>query len=218
MDNVRRDPVGWLDRLHRVAAVAFGLGLWVFGGLGLLNRLDFFSTQGQPVLGLSSNGALSAVSLVVGAVLILAGIRGGRLASTTLVVVGAAFLLSGVLNSLVLETSLNLLAFRIPNVVFSLVAGALLLILGAWGRFTGNLPDENPYSHGQPTGGADDDRAPDLPARFDASGDATAARELAEAERADAQHAATPEQAERLARVRDARTPEDRVRGWREGS
>jgi hypothetical protein len=211
MNNVRRDTGSTLDHVHRVGAVVFGLGLGTFGVLGLVNRLDPFSTTGQPVLGLSSNGLLSVISLVVAAILITAGVRGGRLASTVLVVAGAAFVLSGLVNTLVLGTPLNLLAFRIPNVVFSFVAGALLLFLGAWGRFSGGLPDDNQYQrerHGNDTLDA-------LPSHFDGPEDAAAARELAEAERAVAQHAATPEVTADVEAVRSLRREEDRVQEWR---
>ena len=145
MNRVWRESHGPLDAVHRVGAVLFALGLWVFGILGLVNRLDPFTTNGTPVLGLSSNGLLSVISLVVGAILIAAATRGGRMASTVTVIVGVAFILSGLANVLVLGTPLNLLAFRMPNVIFSLIAGALLLFLGAYGRYTGGLPDDNPY-------------------------------------------------------------------------
>ena len=95
----------------------FGLGIGMFGVLGFVNRLDMFSTTGAPVLGLSSNGLLSTISVVVAVILIAAGLRGGRTASTVLVVIGAAFVASGLVNTLVLGTPLNLLAFRIPNAV-----------------------------------------------------------------------------------------------------
>lgn len=212
MDKVWRDSRGRLDLVHRVGAVVFGLGLWVFGILGLVNRLDPFSTSGEPVLGLSSNGLLSVVSLVVGGVLIAAAARGGRTASTVTVAVGAAFVLSGVVNVLVLDTPFNLLAFRMSNVVFSLVAGALLLFLGAYGRFTGGLPTDNPYQRERHAEG--EDPVP-LPALFAGSGDATAARDLADAERAVAQHTATPEQAAGIAAVRGIRSAEERVALWR---
>jgi hypothetical protein len=32
------------------------------------------------------------------------------------------------------------------NVAFSLVAGLTLLLLGAYGRLTGNLPPDSPYA------------------------------------------------------------------------
>lgn len=197
--------------VHRAGAVLFGLGLWVFGGLGLADGLPLFSTAGAPVLGLSSNGLLSWVSLVVGALLIAGGLRGGRTASTVLAVVGVAFLLSGVANVLVLGTPLNLLAFRMSNVVFSLVSGGLLLTLGAYGRFTGRLPDGNPYATGH--GAVDADGRPE-PVRIEDPGSARAAAELAEAERAEARHAATPAQQAALDALRDVRRPEDRLAGW----
>ena len=213
MNNVRRDLPRQLDHVHRTAAVVFGLGLGVFGVLGFVNRLDMFSTTGEPVLGLSSNGLLSTVSVVVAVILVAAGVRGGRTASTVLVVVGAAFVASGVVNALVLDTPLNLLAFRISNVVFSLVAGALLLFLGAWGRFTGRVPDDNPYRRER----HHDERPEPLPATFHDPEDVAAARELAAAERAVAQHTAPPEVAARVDALRDVREPEERVQRWRTG-
>lgn len=214
MTNVRRDTPRQLDHLHRAGAVVFGLGIGTFGVLGFVNRLDMFSTTGQPVLGLSSNGLLSTVSVAVAAILIAAGIRGGRTASTVLVVIGAAFVASGLVNTLVLGTSLNLLAFRIPNVVFSFVSGALLLFLGAWGRFTGRLPDDNPYRQERHEEG---DRNDPLPTIFRDPDDIRAARELADAERAVAQHTAPPEIAARIDALRDVRSPEERVQRWRAG-
>jgi hypothetical protein len=217
MDNVRsgsRNDYGWLDRVHRAGAVLFGLGLWAFGILGLVNRLEPFSTTGREILGLSSNGLLSVISLVVGGVLIAAGLKGGRVASTVTVVVGAAFVLSGVLNVLVLETPLNLLAFGMSNVVFSLVAGALLLFLGGYGRFAGRLPDDNPYRKDRGAVDGARDREPD-PLYLTDPGNAAAARELAAAERAAALHTATREQSERLARIRGLRKAEERVQAWR---
>jgi hypothetical protein len=212
VDNFRRDPGTWLDLVHRVGAVLFGLGLGTFGVLGLVERLDWFSTSGRPVLGLSTNGLLSAISLVTAAVLVVGATRSGRTASTVLTVVGAAFLLSGVLNVLLLEGPYNILAFGMSNVVFSLVSGGLLLVLGSWGRFTGRLPDESQYAgeRGTVDGGDDPD-----PVRLVAPADARAAAELAAAERADAQHAASPAQLVALRAARRVRGVEDRVTAWR---
>lgn len=129
--------------VHRVGAATLGLALWVFGILGLVDRLGFFETTGQPVLGLNSNGLLSVISLVVGAVLIVSGVRGGPTASTVTAVVGVLFLISGLLNLAVLDSGLK--AFTISNVFFSLVSGMLLLTLGLYGRVSGGLPADNPY-------------------------------------------------------------------------
>jgi len=208
-----RRATGRLSRVHRIGAVVFGLALWAFGILGLVNRLAPFSTRGAPIMGLTSNGLLSVVSLVVGAVLVASAVRGGRTASTVLVVVGAAFVLSGVVNVLLLDTAFNVLAFGLTNVVFSLVAGALLLFLGAYGRFTGRLPGDNPYEQERRS---DDGRElAALPTVYPETGDARATAEMAEAERAVARHTATPAQAARLNAISELRSAEARVAGWR---
>jgi hypothetical protein len=134
-----------LDLVHRIGAAVLGFGLCVFGALGVADRLEFLAVRGKVVLGLASNGLLSAISLIVGGVLIGAAVRGGRSSSTITVVVGLLFLLSGLVNLAVLDTNLNLLAFRMSNVIFSFIAGMLLLFLGAYGRFSGGLSADNPY-------------------------------------------------------------------------
>jgi hypothetical protein len=180
--------------------------LCVFGTLGFVDRLKFLAVHGKVVLGLASNGLLSTISVIVGGVLIGAALRGGRISSTITVVVGLLFLLSGLLNLAVLDTKLNLLAFRLSNVIFSFIAGMLLLFLGAYGRFSGGLSTDNPYyqlrHRGDPSSGAGDDHR-------DAQTDL-----LVAAEWAVAQGHPTPEQ-ERLVRE-DAqrRADEARRRAW----
>jgi hypothetical protein len=200
-----------LSLVHRIGAAAFAAGLGVFGVLGLVDQLDPFSTSGSPILGLSSNGLLSVISLVVAAVLVAAAVRGGRTASTVTFGVGVAFLLSGVANVLVLDGPYNVLALRMSNVIFSLLAGGLLMVLGAYGRFVGWLPDDNPYQqerHGDEDAGA-------MPTIYPREDDAASVRDLADAERAVAQHSATPEQAAAVHAIRDVRTAEDRLVAWR---
>lgn len=122
-----------------------GGGLCVFGVLGVADRLEFLAVRGKVVLGLATNGLLATISLIVGGILLGAALRGGRSSSTITVVVGALFLLSGLVNLAVLDTAWNLLAFRLSNVIFSFIAGMLLLFLGAYGRFSGGLSTDNPY-------------------------------------------------------------------------
>lgn len=138
-------PGSRLDLVHRIGAAVLGGGLCVFGVLGVADRLEFLAVRGKIVLGLATNGLLATISLIVGGVLIGAALRGGRSSSTITVVVGALFLLSGLLNLAVLDTPWNLLAFRLPNVIFSFIAGMMLLFLGAYGRFSGGLSVDNPY-------------------------------------------------------------------------
>jgi hypothetical protein len=134
-----------LSRVYRIGAGLFGIGLTVFGSLGFANDLAFFTTSGSPVMGLSSNGLLSTISVVVGVGLVVTAVLGGAIASTATGVVGALFLLSGLANLAVLDTRFNIFAFKIQNVLFSVIVGMLLLFLGLHGRVSRGLPDDNPY-------------------------------------------------------------------------
>lgn len=134
-----------LALVHRIGAATVGLGLVVFGIVGLLTDVAFLSTDGDDVLGMSSNGLLAVLSLVVGVVLVGAGLRGDGVASAVTAVLGALFLLSGFANLAVLDSDANVLAFEMANVVFSFAVGILLVVLGLYGRVSGAPPAENPY-------------------------------------------------------------------------
>jgi hypothetical protein len=41
-------------------------------------------------------------------------------------------------------------AFTLPNVLFSFAVGAVLLVLGAYGRISGSLPAHSPYASDAP--------------------------------------------------------------------
>lgn len=198
-----------LDFVHRIGSAVFGAGLCVFGALGVANRLEFLAVQGKVMLGLASNGLLATISLIVGGVLVGAAWRGGRISSTITVVVGVLFLLSGLLNLAVLDTQLNLLGFRLSNVIFSLIAGMLLLFLGAYGRFSGGLSRDNPYyqqrHRNDPRAGAGGTIRQD-----DGIDDA----ELAAAELAVAEGHATPEQERLVFEDARRRTYEAHLHAW----
>jgi hypothetical protein len=196
-----------IHTVHRASAGVLGCFLILFGVLSFGAPVRFLATSGPVVLGLSTNGLLGTVSVVVGAVLVVAAFRGGPTASSTLVMIGGLFVLSGVANAVVLGTSLNIFAFRISNVVFSLVVGLVLLILGAYGRFTGRLPDSSPY-HGDAS--VAPGYGPDRPV------DTQTARALADAERAVAEHGATPAQRAGVAAAVAYRSEEDRSRAFAE--
>jgi len=203
----RSDIDGRVFVVQRAGAVGVGLFLLTFGILGAAGGVGFLSTHGERHLGMSSNGLLATLSLVVAAVLLGAASRGPRLASTVMIVLGVLFLLSGLLGLAVLRTSLNLLAFRLSNVAFSAGVGLLLLLLGAYGRLTGNLPADSPYAHPH----LRIDEPPDLP-----SGPEEVAAEAAmrEAEIAVVQHYATENQQRRVLAMATARTRDGRRRIW----
>jgi hypothetical protein len=83
--------------------------------------------------------------VVVGCLLLGAASRSGPAASNVSILFGVLFLLSGSANSVLISTSMNVLAFQLTNVVFSFVAGLLLLMFGSYGRISGALPPGNPY-------------------------------------------------------------------------
>ena len=201
------------DRVYavqRAGALLVALFLLVFALLGFASGQRFFSTQGEPVLGMSSNGLLSTLSVVVALVLLAAAARSARTASTVMIVLGPLFLLSAGVHAIVLGTALNWLAFSIGNVLFSVVVGLLLLLLGAYGRIGGHLPADSPYAH---PSGDDVDYVHEFPGTPE---EAAAEDAMREAEIAVAQHVATPEQNRRVRAMAQAHTRADRRRLWLE--
>jgi hypothetical protein len=196
--------------VHRVGALGVAAVILVFGLLGFAGGLDFFSTSGEPILGMSSNGLLSTISVITAAVLIFAAVRGPHVASTIMIVVGSLFILSALANMAVLRTDLNLLAFEMSNVFFSAVAGLLLLLLGAYGRLTGNLPPDSPYAPSRPQPAPEPPEYPSTPEEF------AAERAMREAEIAVVNHVATAEQRRRVAAMSKVRSRYDRRRVWME--
>ena len=199
---------GRVYAVQRVGAVAVGLVLLTFGLLGVTRGLPLLSTHGERLLGLSANGALAVLSVVVAAILIGAAFRGPRTASTVMVVLGSLFLLSALVNLFAIGTSANVLAFETSNVVFSVVVGLVLLLLGAYGRFSGNLPETSPYAHPHP--GLDE---PSEQATTPA--DVAAERDMREAEIAVVEHRATADQRRRVEAMAPERTRAERRRVWR---
>ena len=200
---------GRVPAVHRIGAVVVGVVLAAFGVLGLANGLAYFSTDGERIAGLSSNGLLSTISLVTAAVLVAAAVRGSRIASTVMIVIGGLFLLSAMANLAVLNTDLNVLAFSMANVVFSICAGLVLLTLGAYGRVSGNLPADSPYRRQLEAEAPDtDQQLPQTPA------ETAAERAMREAELAVVEHRATPEQRRRVEAMAQVRTRADRRAVW----
>ncbi len=193
--------------VQRIGALVVAAVILVFGLVGFAGGLDFFSTDGEPILGMSSNGLLSTISVVTAAVLVVAAMRSPRTASTMMMVIGVLFLLAGLGSLAVLETDANLLAFQLENVIFSEVTGLVLLMLGAYGRVSGNLPPDSPYARPQDVIDGPES-VPSTPSEF------AAERAMREAERAVVNHRATEEQLRRVAAMAREHTRGDRRRVW----
>jgi len=193
--------------VQRIGAVAVAGTLLVFGLLGSTTGVPLLATHGERVLGLSSNGLLSALSLVVAVVLLGAAVRGPRVASTVMIALGVLFLLSALVNMALLRTTFNLFAFAMSNVIFSIVVGLLLLVLGCYGRVSGSLPDDSPYAHPHP-GTVEPTDLPETPEEV------AAEAAMRTAEIAVVEHRATEDQRRRVAAMARVRTRADRRRTW----
>ncbi|MFE2286134.1 DUF4383 domain-containing protein [Streptomyces sp. NPDC059443] len=134
-----------LNKVYRVGAGLTGLLLVAFGILGLIHQIGFFSTGGATVLALNTNGALSVLSICIGALLFAGMVVGGSFASTLNIALGLLFIASGFVNLALLDTGMNFLAFHIQNVLFSFVVGVMLMWFGMYGRVGSALPHDNPY-------------------------------------------------------------------------
>jgi hypothetical protein len=196
--------------VQRAGAVLVALFLLVFALLGFASGQHFLSTRGQPVLGMSSNGLLSTISVIVALVLLAAAVRSPRTASTVMIVLGPLFLLSAFVNAIVLETRLNWLAFEISNVVFSIVVGLFMLLLGAYGRIGGHLPPDSPYAHPASDGADYVDERPSTPEEV------AAEQAMREAEIAVVQHTATSDEFRRVQAMAQVHTRADRRSVWME--
>ncbi|NEB79508.1 DUF4383 domain-containing protein [Streptomyces sp. SID14478] len=134
-----------LSQVYRFSAALMGLFLVAFGILGTVHRIGFFGTGPHTALGLNTNGALSILSVIVGAVLLAAAVKGGNTASDVNMILGIAFLLAGFAFLFTLDSRFNFLNFRMQNVLFSFGVGLLLMTGGMYGRVSGGLPHDNPY-------------------------------------------------------------------------
>jgi hypothetical protein len=135
---------------------------------------------------------------------------GPRVASTVMMTFGVLFLLSALGNLAVLATSLNFLAFEISNVLFSIAVGLLLLVLGAYGRVSGNLPTDSPYAHPHPDDTEPPESYPSTPEEF------AAEAAMREAEIAVSNHVGTADQRRRVQAMAAVHTRADRRRVWLE--
>ncbi|MEV6973828.1 DUF4383 domain-containing protein [Kitasatospora sp. NPDC093806] len=130
----------------RIGAGLGGIFLIVFGCLGLADHSGFLSTRGDEIAGMSTNGALSVLSIVVGGILVAGAVIGGNFAANLNMAAGVLFVLSGFYGLTVLgRPDANILNFRMSNVLFAFVFGVVLTTFGMYGRVSGHLPHDNPY-------------------------------------------------------------------------
>ncbi len=125
-----------LRPLYRTLAALVGAYVLVFGVIGLVRTWgdDLFARDSVWVLGLRTNLAFAILSVIFGAIILLANVVGGT--AGHLVTLGAAviFMVAGVAMMALMQTDGNFLNFSMSTVVVSLVFGQLLLTAGLYDK------------------------------------------------------------------------------------
>jgi Domain of unknown function (DUF4383) len=123
-------------RFFRTMAGLVGAYILLFGILGAAQTWgdDLFARDGTWVLGLRTNLAFAILSVVAGAVIVLAALVGGNLPHVVNLYGGWVFLGAGMLMLLVLQTDANFLNFSVTTCVVSFLIGLALLTAGLYGK------------------------------------------------------------------------------------
>lgn len=118
---------------NRIVAVIFGavyllvgiLGFFATGGVG------FFDPEGGLLLGIFEvNIAHNIVHLLIGAVLLIAGLRSVPAAKAANTTVGAVYLLVGIIGLFLVDSPANILALNAADNVLHFATAIILLGVG----------------------------------------------------------------------------------------
>lgn len=118
---------------NRLVAVIFGAVYLLVGLLGFLASagVDFAATDGGLLLGIFEVNPLhNIVHLLIGAALLIGGLRSVRAAKMVNIVVGAVYLLVGIVGFFIEGSALNILALNTADHFLHLVSALVLLGVG----------------------------------------------------------------------------------------
>jgi hypothetical protein len=118
---------------NRLVAVIFGAVYLLVGLLGFTATMGvgFFDTEGGLLLGLFEVNIFHNIAhLLIGAALLIAGLRNVRAAKTVNTVVGAAYLLLGLVGLFIVDSAANILAINAADNVLHFASAILLLAVG----------------------------------------------------------------------------------------
>lgn len=118
---------------NRLVATIFGAVYLVIGALGfaVTGGVDFIATEGGLLLGIFEVNPLHNIAhLLIGAALLIGGLKSVKAAKTVNVIVGAAYLLLGVIGFFIADTGANILALNTPDHFLHLVSALVLLGVG----------------------------------------------------------------------------------------
>ncbi len=118
---------------NRLLAVIFGV---FFVGIGLLGFVvsaggEFFGSTGGLLFGLFQVNTFHTIAhLLIGGILLAAGIAGVPAARTVNAVIGAAYLVLGIAGLFLVSSPLNILAINGPDNVLHFASSVVLLAVG----------------------------------------------------------------------------------------
>jgi Domain of unknown function (DUF4383) len=119
-----------LRPLYRTLAGLSGVYMLVFGiaGFAATSGLPLFTQdQAQWALGLRANSAFALLSIVSGAVVVVANVLGRNIAHQVNQLAGIVLVVVGLVSLLLLQTDANVFAFSMSNVIVTFI---LALVVG----------------------------------------------------------------------------------------
>ena len=125
-----------LRPLYRVLAGLTGLYVLLFGIVGAVETsgTELFGHPAAYALGLRTNLAFALISIVAGAVILVATVIGRNLDYRVHQVAGYAFAAMGILMLALLQTDANVLNFSVATCVVSFVISLVLLTAGLYSK------------------------------------------------------------------------------------
>ena len=118
---------------NRLVAIIFGAVYLLVGLLGWLVTagVDFAATEGGLLLGIFEVNPLhNIVHLLIGAALLIAGLKSVRAAKAANITVGAVYLIVGIFGFFLVGTPLNILALNTADHFLHLASALVLLGVG----------------------------------------------------------------------------------------
>lgn len=118
---------------NRLLATIFGVVYLLVGLLGFAytGGVEFFDTEGGLLLGIFEvNPFHNVAHLLIGAVLLIAGLKSVPAARSANIAVGAAYLLLGIIGLFLVDSPANILAINGADNVLHLGSAILLLAVG----------------------------------------------------------------------------------------
>jgi uncharacterized protein DUF4383 len=124
-----------LRPLYRALAGLAGLYVLLFGIVGFVQtsgKISMFDQHGQWVLGIRANPAFALLSIVAGAIIVVASLIGRNIDHFVYIGAGVVFMVAGMTMLVLLETNANFLGFSMTTCIVSFVLGTIYLTAGLY--------------------------------------------------------------------------------------